>query len=156
MAIDFLFQPRCSSLPSLSLARFFFYPPTAPIELSQVSTKLITPQLPFQLPLTAPSPFHLSNTRFQVQRKLSSYTLTRILVPILVGTAWSRKEPTVRRSAPTHPRSWQAPLPCPGRARRRYALCPFYTLHTLLLELISLHESYSAFLNTPTSEIAER
>jgi hypothetical protein len=45
-------------------------------------------------------------------------------VSILAGTVWTHWEPAALRSSPAHPRSWQAPFPCPGRARKRQILYP--------------------------------
>ena len=50
----------------------------------------------------------------------------------------ARRESAARRSSPAHPRSWQLPFSCPGRARKRLALYP----HLILL----LHSCYIQYI----------
>ena len=91
---------RCS-LP-LHRSFVFFSPPTTPTELTKSSLS------------------DDCSTASQPQ-KLLPYTVVTYISHI--GTVWSRWEPAARRSSPAHPPSWQAPIPFPGRARKRQALC---------------------------------
>jgi hypothetical protein len=66
-------------------------------------------------------------------------------VSTLVGTSWSSWEPAALRSSPAHPRSWQAPFPCPSRARKCHALYPHCTYRTPL----RFHKSITIALSSP-------
>jgi len=80
----------------------------------------------------------------------------------LPGSAWTCKDPAARWSSPAHPRSSQAPLPCPGRARKRHALYPLYLVPSLSFISFLVHScrtlacimQYDPTLQN--SEIAER
>jgi hypothetical protein len=81
---------------------------------------------PHRSPLSpSPTPPRFKKPRHQVPIAASAailHTFTAIDLSKLTGTIWSRREPTARWNSPAHPRSWQAPFPCPRRARKRQAL----------------------------------
>ena len=124
--------------PTRSFARSFsFSPHSTATELSQtrsgphgdrhssVTTGLIT--LPVSSQQAVTPMYHWSNLQQH------SSTAATAESSSLTGTVWSHREPTVRRSSPAHPRSWQALSLCPGRARKRYALCPHCSLHAVVI-----------------------
>ena len=71
-------------------------------------------------PVTVDSPLTTMKPRRQcVHSSISSDAPPIANVSTLVARVWSRCKPAALRSSLSHPRSWQAPFPCLGRARKR-------------------------------------
>jgi hypothetical protein len=121
----------CCSPPASVACSFCFPPSTTPTELSQTFPELTTPSslLVTAEPFTIPRHHKLIKAQGLTATSTATHRTT-VEVQHLYGTVWSRRGPAARRSSPAHPRSWQAPFLCPGRARKRQALYPYCTYTT--------------------------
>ena len=123
MAIDSLFLDSDSESSSCHggtatarrlLARFHRFPPL-PQNSRKAYPKLTTTQLPTirrQVVSRNPTTWYQGS----IHCNLSSDPPYHTRCPTLVGTVWSLRKPEALRSSPADPRSWQAPLTCPGQA----------------------------------------
>ena len=133
----FFFWPSSSRFPALSLSRFSFTRPPLP----QNSRKPNSTQKEKRI-----SQLLLAQRLLAGLKKNRTYAAIvryHVHFHITKGTVWSHREPTVQRSSPAQPRSWQAPSPCPGRAGKRYALYP-YCHYTILLSRMYIHTNHAS------------